>query len=419
MTYLRRPFSSWQAVGFTGVGILLLTWDDLGSADNPTTHFFPLFLGVSWIGGALWMHFRDSLNCPQRRLAPRCTNAHLTVFAALAIVLTMVCPTVAAAAQAHNLAAPCAISVLIFGIVGSSVASGSWIPAFILMVFLVESGMYFSHWIGDPLLHNNIPLNVSLLVFGIAESSLGIMWIAAKAEPAAGNWATKELGTLDLARRLLWRVRRGGARRHGDPQEIHASGGGPLRRAARRWRHTNSLGRAATTALLATCATFILGIPLVPCAFVLPMLIVAGRWMRVRPFLGSELLRPASRNDFIRGICTAIAIQLLLFWLLTTVLIVAVAAGSGGLACVPWSAAYCAATLATQPLGFLLCGSIALRGRMAGLVLSAGAVSEFAGAVFFADGQTNLSLIVAPLILVVGLTLIPFVYRRWLNIEMG
>jgi hypothetical protein len=151
---------------------------------------------------------------------------------------------------------------------------------------------------------------------------------------------------------------------------------------------------------------------------VLP-LVVLLRWQAAWSCMEVESLRPESRGRLVRGVFLTIAFQIFLAWLLiaTTVWLASVIA-SHTMTGMSTLSLHLLATGITQPLAcavvfwLLPLGSRAtpfavVAVSLAGATASLGSFGPFQG------------LGVAAVPMALGLILIPFVYRRWLNMEMG
>ena len=211
---------------------------------------------------------------------------------------------------------------------------------------------------------------------------------------------------------------------------------GTIRESLRRWRHMGVLEASLLPALFLLCfaVSIVVGglahsaseiardfSAVVPFAAFWPAAVVAGRWQQAWPCVRADSLRPESRATFALGVFTSIAAQILLAWLIFAVATLAASAIAGiGLSEIETLACGLLATLLIQPLVYTaLCwllpyGTSAWMFFMVPLafaMLGLGTTTIFWG--------VSLAVGVATVCMLLGMILIPFAYRRWMNLEMG
>ncbi len=217
--------------------------------------------------------------------------------------------------------------------------------------------------------------------------------------------------------------------------EIQTHYHGLLRTVLHRWRNANIFGIGQILSLVSIVVTVllvaairhaaywdvILGLQMAtPFIVVVPSLFTISQWLKYWPFMEMESLRPDGRKKFIKEIFIAIAIQTFSIWLVFAgaAAFIAIIEGSGaqGLAMlIP----YYLISLLLQPLGYALCCWILAHRRQSVLIVIAAGAAEIELFTSSMDWITRPMLIAAAFLGLLGLILIPIVYRRWLNLEIG
>ncbi|MHB1767529.1 MAG: hypothetical protein ACYCUV_06715 [Phycisphaerae bacterium] len=157
-----------------------------------------------------------------------------------------------------------------------------------------------------------------------------------------------------------------------------------------------------------------------PFVVVMPSLLAASQWLKRWPFLEIESLRPDSRRQFIKGIFSAVAIQTLFAWLAFAGAIAAIAIIDGNVFR-GWAtlAHYYIASLLVHPFGYVQCCWILSHRRPAVLYAVGAGMVEFEMFSGFWDWEMRSVIVAAAIFGILGVILLPIVYRRWMNLEMG
>lgn len=447
LTYLRRAFSSWRAM----VWAALFIWSIFSDGGGRPGHIGPgsVFSGVAYGGSLLWFHLRSQLVGPNRRLTPGYLRPTITVFIAMGL-LVMAFPTVILAMR-HGFCDGVffALAVFEFGLIGCALAAENWLVTAACLLVILFLSRHFGHYIDLP--RDGVGyFAIGQAVFGLAAISWSLFRMAA-GPIRDGEFATSFGGSANLeatARStgrflgsLLGPSRSVGpvgtpipAAKiyYGPPMAL----GGATRDHLRRWRHMRVLEINLVPAIFLLCfaVSLIVGklansasevtadfSAVVPFAAFWPAAVVSGRWRQAWPCVRADSLRPENRANFALGVFLAIGEQVLLAWLAFAVAALAAYAVAGlGLSGVGRLASELLATLMIQPLAYTaLCwllpyGTSAWMFFMLSLVfamLGLGATTILGG--------VSLAIGVATVCMLLGLILLPFVYRRWMNLEMG
>ena len=458
MTYLRRPFSSWRA-GFCvlfGLYQLLFGWLPGGGVSATS-----LAWGVLFLGGAVWLHFREQMVDSRRRLTPKFIWPHITVFLALWVFLIGVCALLLLHSASLEVLDTICLLLLAFGYIGCCVATQiRALPylGFATLFWILASTVPAAP---RPFIPTDSPaVRLAIVSLGAAPSFGAIAGLGFAASLGAVAWMTriteehwgyaKPVGfTLysefsRAAGRFVGRLLKhsqnmGGTSQPKIPARVYYNApmvhGGPLRAALHRWRRADIFQTGLLLALLPivilmlialalkhkTHGEVVLGLQMAyPFIVVLPSLLAASQWLRRWPFLETESLRPDSRRQFIKSVFIAVAIQTFFAWLAFAgaIAVIAIIDGnvfSGWVMLAP----YYFASLLVQPFGFVLCCWILSHRRVATLFVFAAAAVEFELFTGYMGWEMRALLIIATILMLLGLFLVPIVYRHWLNMEMG
>ncbi|MHB1769109.1 MAG: hypothetical protein ACYCUV_14825 [Phycisphaerae bacterium] len=458
MTYVRRPFSSWPA-GFCvlfGLYQLLFGWLPGGGASATS-----LAWGVLFLGGAVWLHFREQMVDSRRRLTPKFIWPHITVFLTLWVFLIGVCALLLLHSASLEVLDTICLLLLVFGYIGCCVATQIRVLpylGFVALFWILASAIPAAP---RPFIPTDSPaVRLAIVSLGVASGFGAIAVLGVAASLGAIAWMTriteehwgyvKPVGfTLyfEFSRaagrffeHLVNHSRNtGGTLQSKIPARIYYNApmvhSGPLRAALHRWRHADIFQTGLLLAFVPmvvlvlvilifgyqTHSGHIYGL-LLACPFVvvLPSLLAASQWLKCWPFLEIESLRPDSRRQFIKGIFIAVAIQTLFAWLAFASAIVAIAILDGNVFR-GWAilAPYYILSLLVQPFSYVLCCWILSHRRLAVLYAVGAAVVEFEIFSGFWDWEMRSVIVAAAVFGILGVILIPIVYRRWMNLEMG
>jgi len=447
MTYLRRPFSSWRAM----IGQALLAWSIFSDGGGMPGHIGAgsVLNGVGYGSALLWFHFRSQAVGPNRKLAPGYLLPTIAAFLAISLSVVLAPPTLLAIRHGCCDGAFFALAVFEFGLIGCALASENWLVATVCGLAILCPGIYFIRYNYAP--HNEVGyFAAGLLGCGLAAGVWAVLQMtggpirdggflisfggSANLE-SVGRSAGRLIGSLLGSSRSVGQMRApipAAKISYGPPMVLE----GTIRDSLRRWRHMRMLEASVLPALFLLCfaVSIIFGgfahsasgvtqdfSAVVPFAAFWPAAVVAGRWQQAWPCIRAESLRPESRAAFALGVFTSMAAQLLLAWLIFAVATLAASAIAGlGLSGMEPLASGLLATLLIQPLAYTaLCwllpyGTSAWMFFMVPLVfamLGLGATTIFGG--------VSLAIGVATVCMLLGLILVPFVYRRWMNLEMG
>ncbi len=458
MTYLRRPFSSWRAGFWILFGLYQLFFGWLpGDGVSATS----LACGVLFLGGALWLHFREQMVNSGRQFTSKFIWPHIAAFLTLSVFLIGVCALLLLHSASLEVLDTICLLLLVFGYIGCYVATQ--------IRFLPYLGVGALLWIHAsaipatprPFIPTDSPaVRLAIVSLGAAPSfgaiaglgfaaSLGaIAWMARITEE---NWGyAKPVGfTLysefgRAARRFVGRLLKhsrnmGGTSQPKIPAPVYYNApmvhSGPFRTALHRLRRADIFQTGLLMALLSIVSLELLFLVIThqthwqsiyylqavyPFLVVLPTLLAASQWLKRLEFLEIESLRPGSRRQFIKSIFVAVATQTFFAWLAFAGAVALVIVIIGGSIARGWTtlALYCASLL-VQPLGYVLCCWVLSYRRLATLFVLAAVVVdyEFWDRSLLLDARAWFT--IATILMLLGLVLIPFVYRRWMNLEMG
>lgn len=449
MTYLRRSFSSWPGMAALLAWIILILagiftrYFNLGSGNNES---LAISLVTSSFCCFIWLHFRQQMKPRQRRLMPGFLWPHIAVF----IVISTLSIGISAAIICHNTgAAPmtsAALALTACGVYGCIMMQNSspkkvFCAAALFMILemtlrigrdmpLLLVGLWFAMTIFTGILlifqnddhsANNSPHDFSLI------SSL-FYWAGLLAGRCFRPMRRSSRSAKALANRPILH-----STMNGNPGAVWAY--------FWRWHGADAFNSGLSLILLPLLFLMAMGPPQgfslvvcigfgIPFVVVFPALYVAGLWLHRWSYMEMELLRPVSRTQFIRGLLFAISIQVLLVFLsiagTASFIAGAGAIGSNQHARLIWLLPFCLAALLIQGFGCILCIWIISHRRIGTLLIllvfvlgSDTGFHLFAGGFMVPKADALASLQLAAEIMLLGLIIIPLVYRRWLNLEIG
>jgi hypothetical protein len=405
-----------------------------------------LVWGVILLGGQLWLHFREQMVDTRQRLTPKFSWPHIAFFLMSSVFLFGACALLLLQSASLEVPETMGLLLLIFGYIGCCAATQIRILPYLglgAIVWALVSAIPAPH----PPIPTDIPA-IKLLVahlgvtpcfgviaaLGFAASLGAITWMDRITEEQWGyvkpsgfnlfTWFNNSTGRFAGCRPGPAKIRRNAA---------NADDGIPA--ALRRWRRADipSTGLMLAPVPIAivvlislalmrkTHGEVILGLQLAtPFLAVLPSLLAASQWMKRWPFMEMESSRPANRVQFTKGIFVATAAQTLGAWLAFTGTAAAIVMIDGaGLNALLHLAPYYIAALLAQPLAYAVCCWIISYPRLAGVYAAGAAVVEYEVALNFWNEGMRTFLTIASASTILGLILIPVIYRRWLNLEMG
>ena len=449
MTYVRRPFSSWQAGIWVLGGVLFMLLGIFSHGWN--TYFFAF--AVVYLGWPIWTHLRDQMISAKRPLTPKYIWPHILAFNMISVLMFLIC----ALSSSYRFDESGIISILLmlFGYIGCCVATQIRVLPYLgLGIFPWVLGLSVSVRMPRHSLAfmDMAPVKWTIAALGVAFIFGAIAWMSRITEE---NWGyVKPVGFISLAElcrtaghfvnnRLDCMPSR--APRVAGPSpansreqisyDIPVGRVGPIRMALRRWRHADVL---QTGLLLALIPLFILVLIIsvlrvetrwgvsygvrfaIPFIMALPSLLVTSQWLKRWPFLETESLRPASRRRYIKDFFIAVAVQIFFAWLAFAAMTAFIAIVRGhGIWGMETLLPYYSATFLVQPFGFLLCCWILLHRNYATLFVVIVAALESELFISFWGWEIGPMFGCAIFLMAAGLLLSPFVYRSWLNMEMG
>ena len=416
-TYLRRPFSSWQMGSVPLWGVF---WIGMSCLPGHLELFLWL-LGELFIAGSLWGQFREQMAVWQRMIAPKYTPPQILAFALLGLAVVLAIPLPATLVQNRPYLAALSVSILLFGSIGVFIALPSvvWLTACAVALFLFSlnqfgiQGVVIAALSGD---HHN--LTWWLLAFGTVLTVTAVIRLAYLTEdrigfaaPLGGWLAPSHYG-------LAWLPH-------------HAA----AMRGRVRWRRTRvfRLGKLLSTLPFVLIPIWIIGLTqhpsqlnvIVSSRYVLPFLAlfpamaVGGRCIANFQFLATESLRPATRSAFIKGLATSLFLNGFRACVVTSlVFLAAVYVAGGGLAGALLLVPFIISIILAQPLILALAWWVAQYRSVNAEIIALVALMEIPE-LFFPDANYWGILAGGAVCMLLGLILIPFVYRSWLNVEMG
>ena len=458
MTYVRRPFSSWSAAFCVLFGLyqLLFGWLPGGGASATS-----LAWGVLFLGGAVWLHFREQMVDSRQRLTPKFIWPHITVFLTLWVFLIGVCALLLLHSASLEVLDTMCLLLLVFGYIGCCVATQIRVLPYLGFgaLFWIQASAIPAP--PRPFIPTDSPaVRLAIVSLGAAPSFGAIAGLGFAASLGAIAWMTriteehwgyaKPVGfTLysEFSRaagrfvgRLLKHSRNmGGTSQPKIPARVYYNApmvhGGPLRAALHRWRRADIFQTRLLLALLPIVILELLFMMLThqthwesiyylqavyPFIVALPSLLAASQWLKRLQFLETESLRPDSRRQFIKSVFIAVAVQTLFAWLAFASAVALVIAIIGGGVVREWTTlSLYFASLLVQPFGYVVCCLVLSYRRLATLFVLAAVAVDYEFSIRNLLLEMRTWFIIATVCMLLGLILIPFVYRRWMNMEMG
>ena len=432
MTYVRQPFSSWQA-GLTPLGGVL--WVGLSCLPGHS-QLFSWLLGEFFIAGSLWGQFRERMTGWRRRLTPKYTLPQILVFAFFGLAAVLAMPLPATIVQNRPYLAPLSISILIFGFIGTAVAMPSVIllGASAVAFFLFSLNQFGTQQaLAAALSGERHTLTWWLLAFGTVLTVAAATRVAYLAEGGLGY-----ASPLESAPMAGW------LRRH---RRTTASEAPPFQsvallprsaaamRGRGRWRRTRffRLGTVLQMLPFLLIPIWIIGLTqhpsrlnvIVGAQYVLPFLALfpaislAGRCVANFHFLATESLRPATRSAFVKGFAASLFLNGFKASAASSMIfLVAVYVAGGGLVGALLLVPFIISIMLAQPLILALVWWLA-QYRSAVTIIIALTMPMGIGPVLFPDANYRGFLAGGVVCMFSGLILIPLVYRRWMNLELG
>ena len=432
MTYVRQPFSSWQA-GLMPLGGVL--WVGLSCLPGHS-QLFSWLLGEFFIAGSLWSQFRERMTGWWRRLTPKYTPPQILVFGLLALDVVLAIPLPAAIVQNRSYLAPVSVSILIFGFTGIAVAMPSVIllAASAVAFFLFSLNQFGSQQALAATLSGEYHiLTWWLLAFGTVLTVSAVTRLAYLAEGGLGYAAPLEFTAMSG---WLRRHRRTRASESLPSQSVASlSHIAAAMRGRVRWRRTRffRLGMSLSMLPFLLIPVCVIGLTqhpsqldvvvgsqyMLPFLALFPAISLAGRCIANFRFLATESLRPGTRSAFIKGFAASLFLNGFKAYVASsTIFLVAVYLAGGGLVGALLLVPFIVSIMLAQPLILALVWWLA-QYRSAATLVVALSMSMGLGPVFFPDANYWSFLAGGAVCMFLGLILIPFVYRRWMNLEMG
>ncbi len=438
MTYVRRAYGSVGAIIWIGLTVWAFITGDLG--DSRQYGFFSQFIGTLLVAGLLWTHFSQQMTEPQRKLIPDFFRWHVAGFLTLAGTAVIGLPAIAVYRHGGGHIGVYAITIFLFGAVGL-VSAMNYLSAIILPVACLPLvGAVFWQRAGDPSSPKGWLYTVLLLGIGLAEIAIAVKLLARKSAVHRPRLMEMPAGDALDAMAALIRITEPTTptsikyARHGRPATRSQIGAGKwLRAPQRHWHQTRPrwprLGFTAVVCLFAvlyflsirgeppiqiTLGTIAISLALIA----VPGLVATGEWQQIFPFLAGELLKPADRRRFISSIAIAMLLQILTLWVIAAGMFFLAILCAGGGPALRLAAPYGLASLIFQFIIFVASWwSLPSRGIIWAALLPAifyclpsllDLRSGYKGLLATAAGS-----------MLLGLILIPFAYRRWMNLELG
>ena len=450
MTYVRRPFSSWQAA----LWIALILWAVFSDGFGHPGHIGTgsVTSGGVYLGLWLWLHFREQMVQPRRAVTPHCVSTNIAVFVAL-VLLTVSGPPLLMLTLNHGLRAGLflALALYIFGLVGWAVAANT-LPMMVVCLVAFFGPLKYLGLLWST--SDAVPWAASpcLLLSGLAAGSWAIWKLSHITEGPRGYGqnmcrtadGSYNLGSFGRATGLFFGQLFGPSTNtpqmdgqndaaqitYGIPMALDGTLAGTLRR----WRHMYVLGPylfAAALVLIYVALHFVHGRLHSPAdmfqdvhiivlwGVVLPWM-ASRRWQSDWPCIAVESLRPESRAQFARGILLTVAFQILLAWLIFAAGVwLAVVVVDHSLKGTETLDLYLLATGMMLPLASAIVCRVLSHGSQAALSWAAVGFVTVGMSITLSFCGAFQAVSVAAVLMVAGLILIPFVYRHWLNMEMG
>ncbi len=439
MTYLRRSYGSVGAVIWIGLAIWAFITGDLG--DSRQYGFFSQFMGTLLAAGLLWTHFSQQMTEPQRKLIPDFFRWHVAAFLTLAGAVVIGLPAIAIYRHGGGHIGVYAITIFLFGAVGL-VSAMNYLSAIILPVACLPLvGAVFWQRVGDPSSPKGWLYTVLLLCIGVAEVAIAVKLLARKSEIHRPRLMEMPAGdALDAVAALLRTTEKNTHTSINYARPDRPGKGGRLgpwklfRAILRHWHQARprwlGIGFAAIVCLISvlyflsirsepptqvTLGTIAISLALIA----VPGLVTTSEWLQILPCLAGELLKPAPRHRFVFSIAVGMLVQILTLWMIAAgMFILAMLCAGVGLTALRLAAPYGLASLLFQFIIFVASWwSLPIRGIVWAMLLP----GIFYCLPFLLDLRSGYKglLVTAAGSMLLGLILIPFVYRRWMNLELG
>jgi hypothetical protein len=454
MTYLRRPFSSWRAVVMVGLAF----WNMFSDGGGMPGHFGPgsVINGVFFFSGLVWLHLREQMVQYRRTLVPGYTWPGVVVFLAISIPAVAVAPLILAMGHGFRDGIFFALAIYVFGLVGWALASNSWLAVVTGGCgFLVP--LKFLHLFT---LHPHATdgfAALCLLACGLTAATWAMFRLTHAIEGDRGYGplvGSPEAKSFNKSERKAWTAT--------DMPPAMQSGKGVVRdfmaaaapnnliqwpktktrlSAVQRWHRAGVcdywfVGQSVFWVFFiymlfivsSNWTTRQVGVNFgdvglvfaVPGLFIFPALLAGVNWLNAQLYLETESLRPATRAEFVRGIGKTFFIQTN-YNCVVMMLVFLAAAGltSGGRAGILTIAPLLLAAIIAQPIAIATVWWLIQYRNIVWLVLPA-VVGLGLTQCFLLNSWLNQTRTAAAVaLMLLGLLMIPLVYRRWMNLEMG
>ncbi len=438
LTYLRRAISSVGVPIWIGLATWAFVVGDLG--DSRQYGFFSQFLGTLLAAGMLWTHLSQQMTEPQRKLVPYFFRSHVAAFLTLAGAVVVGLPAIAIYRHGGGHIGVYAITIFLFGAVGIVIAMNQLSAIILPIACLPVVGEVFWQRVGTPSSPKGWLYTVLLLSIGITEVAVAVRLMARKSTAPRPRLMEMPAGdALDAAAELLRMTEKNrytSIKYTGHDHPAVKSRIGPwrlFRTFVRHWHHARpgwlETGYTAVACLFAiifflairddsareiTPGSVAISLALI----VIPGLIATGEWQQILPCLAGELLKPTDRRRFVFSIAVAMLVQIITLWMIAAGMFILAVLCAGGFTALRMAAPYGLASLLFQFIIFVACWwGLPYRG----LVWAALLPVVYCGAPFLLSLSPAYAYLLVAAVgsLLLGLILLPFVYRRWMNLEMG
>ena len=439
MTYLRRAVASIGVLFWIGLTAWAFVTGDLG--DSRQYGFFSQFIGTLLAAGLLWTHFSQQMIEPQKKLAPDFFRWHVRAFLTLAGVVVIGLPAIAIYRHGGGHIGVYTITIFLFGAVGL-VSAMNYLSAIILPIACLPLvGAVFWQRVGNPSSPKGWLYTLLLLGIGVAEIAIAIRLLARKSATPRPRLMEMPAGdALDAAAELLRITEKNRHTSIKYARRDHLARGSKIgllklfSTFVRHWRYARprwlEIGFTAVVYLSAVIfflslrdgptGQIALGAAAISVALIVfPGLVATGEWNQILPCLAGELLKPAGRRRFVFSIAVAMLVQIITLWTIAAgMFALAMLCAGGGFAALRLAAPYALASLLFQFVIFVASWwSLPNCGIIWAVLLPA----IFWRLPPMLDPRTGYKDLLATAAgsMLLGLILIPFVYRRWMNLEMG
>lgn len=439
MTYLRRAVASIGVPFWIGLTAWAFVTGDLG--DSRQYGFFSQFIGTLLAAGLLWTHFSQQMIEPQKKLTPDFFRWHVRAFLTLAGVVVIGLPAIAIYRHGGGHIGVYTITIFLFGAVGL-VSAMNYLSAIILPIACLPLvGAVFWQRVGNPSSPKGWLYTLLLLGIGVAEIAIAIRLLARKsATPRPRLMEMPAEDALDAAAELLRITEKNRHTSIKYARRDHLARGSKIgllklfSAFVRHWRYAQSrwLEIVFNAVVFLFAVIFFLSlrhtsprqimlgaVAISVALIVFPGLVATSEWLQILPCLAGELLKPADRRRFVLSIAVAMLVQIITLWMIAAAMfILAMLCAGGGQAALRLAAPYGLASLLFQFIIFVASWwSLPNRGIIWAALLPA----IFYGVPSLLDRRSGYEDLLATAAgsMLLGLILVPFVYRRWMNLEMG